>query len=54
MSAASTITGDVLSAPTLASTMMACEEALMEQDTWLAAFLASVADLDLRRRHARP
>ena len=35
------IKGDVLVAPTLASTMMACEEALMEQDTWFAAFLAS-------------
>jgi len=41
MSGAVVIKGDVLVAPTLASTMMACEEALMEQDTWFAAFLAS-------------
>ncbi len=36
-----TITGGVLSAPQLASTLMACDDALMAQDTWLAAFLAS-------------
>jgi heat shock protein HslJ len=36
-----TITGGVLSAPQLASTMMACDDALMAQDAWLAAFLAS-------------
>jgi len=36
-----TISGGVLSAPQLASTMMACDEALMAQDAWLAAFLAS-------------
>jgi len=36
-----TVSGDVLNAPQLASTMMACDEALMNQDTWLAAFLAS-------------
>ena len=36
-----TVTGNVLNAPQLASTMMACDEALMKQDTWLAAFLAS-------------
>jgi heat shock protein HslJ len=41
MSGAVVIQGDVLVAPTLASTMMACEEALMAQDTWFAAFLAS-------------
>ena len=41
MSGAVVIKGDVLVAPTLASTMMACEEALMAQDTWFAAFLAS-------------
>jgi heat shock protein HslJ len=36
-----TITGGVLIAPQLASTLMACDDALMAQDTWLAAFLAS-------------
>jgi len=36
-----TVSGNVLNAPQLASTMMACEEALMNQDAWLAAFLAS-------------
>ncbi len=36
-----TITGGVLKAPQLASTMMACDDALMAQDAWLAAFLAS-------------
>ena len=36
-----TVSGNVLNAPQLASTMMACDEALMNQDTWLAAFLAS-------------
>jgi len=36
-----TVSGNVLNAPQLASTMMACDEALMKQDTWLAAFLAS-------------
>ncbi|HEY7813766.1 MAG TPA: META domain-containing protein [Nakamurella sp.] len=33
--------GGKLTAPQLASTMMACDEALMTQDAWLAAFLAS-------------
>jgi len=33
--------GGKLTAPQLASTMMACDDALMAQDTWLAAFLAS-------------
>jgi heat shock protein HslJ len=42
MNGAYTITGDVLSAPVMASTMMACvDTALMDQDTWFAAFLAS-------------
>ncbi|HYN71139.1 MAG TPA: META domain-containing protein [Nakamurella sp.] len=41
MSGQYTVSGNVLNAPQLASTMMACEEALMKQDTWLAAFLAS-------------
>ncbi len=36
-----TVSGDVLNAPQLASTMMACDEALMKQDAWLSAFLAS-------------
>jgi heat shock protein HslJ len=36
-----TIAGGVLKAPQLASTQMACDDALMAQDTWLAAFLAS-------------
>jgi heat shock protein HslJ len=36
-----TIAGGVLNAPQLASTLMACDDALMAQDTWLAAFLAS-------------
>ncbi|HEY5881504.1 MAG TPA: META domain-containing protein, partial [Nakamurella sp.] len=33
--------GGKLTAPQLASTMMACDEALMAQDAWLAAFLAA-------------
>ncbi len=42
MNGAYTITGDVLSAPLLASTMMACMgDGVMEQETWFAAFLAS-------------
>lgn len=36
-----TLLGGKLTAPQLASTMMACEQALMDQDTWLAQFLAS-------------
>ena len=36
-----TIAGGVLNAPQLASTQMACDDALMAQDTWLASFLAS-------------
>jgi heat shock protein HslJ len=36
-----TLAGGKLTAPQLASTMMACEQALMDQDTWLAQFLAS-------------
>lgn len=36
-----TVSGDVLNAPQLAGTMMACDEALMKQDAWLSAFLAS-------------
>ena len=42
MNGAYTITGDVLSAPLMASTMMACMgDGVMEQETWFAAFLAS-------------
>ncbi|WP_420120733.1 META domain-containing protein [Nakamurella sp.] len=36
-----TLAGGKLTAPQLASTMMACDQALMDQDTWLAQFLAS-------------
>ena len=36
-----TLIGGKLTAPQLASTMMACDQALMDQDTWLAQFLAS-------------
>jgi heat shock protein HslJ len=36
-----TLAGGKLTAPQLASTMMACEQALMDQDAWLAQFLAS-------------
>lgn len=36
-----TLVGGKLTAPQLASTMMACDEALMQQDTWLAALLAA-------------
>lgn len=37
-----TVTGDVLSVtPAMVSTMMACDPALMAQDTWLTAFLSS-------------
>ena len=36
-----TVSGNVLNAPQLASTMMACDEPLMKQDAWLSAFLAS-------------
>jgi heat shock protein HslJ len=41
MSGVVTVSGDVITAPQLASTMMACDEALMAQDTWFAEFLAS-------------
>lgn len=36
-----TLLGGKLTAPQLASTMMACDQALMDQDSWLAQFLAS-------------
>ncbi|MET0866070.1 MAG: META domain-containing protein [Nakamurella sp.] len=42
ISGAYTVKGDVLSVtPQMVSTMMACEPALMDQDTWLSAFLSS-------------
>jgi heat shock protein HslJ len=36
-----TVTGDVLSTPTMAMTQMACDPALMEQDTWISALMSS-------------
>ena len=42
-----TITEDVLEIEALASTMMACEEALMGQDTWLNEFLSSGPGISL-------
>ncbi len=36
-----TVAGDVLTASKMGSTMMACDPALMQQDTWLSGFLAS-------------
>jgi heat shock protein HslJ len=41
MFGAYTVTGDVLTVPQMGSTMMACQEDLMAQDRWLAAFLSS-------------
>jgi heat shock protein HslJ len=42
ISGAYQLTGDVLSvSPQMMSTMMACDPALMAQDTWLTAFLSS-------------
>ncbi len=41
MSGPFTVTGDVLNAPQMASTMMACQDDLMAQDRWLATFLAA-------------
>lgn len=41
MFGAYTVAGDVLTVPQMASTMMACQDDLMAQDTWLAAFLAA-------------
>ncbi len=41
MFGAYTTDGDVLSAPALAMTMMACEPALMTQDTWISALISS-------------
>ena len=35
------VDGDVISAPTLAMTQMACDEALMQQDTWISALMSS-------------
>jgi heat shock protein HslJ len=42
-----TIDGDVLTAGALASTLMACDEALMAQDTWLSGLLTSSPKLAL-------
>ncbi|MDN5758027.1 MAG: META domain-containing protein [Tomitella sp.] len=40
-----TLAGGTLNAPQLASTMMACEQDLMDQDKWLASFLGSGPDI---------
>lgn len=42
-----TITDGTLEVATMASTMMACEDALMAQDDWLAEFLASGPEIAL-------
>ena len=42
-----TVEGGVLRAPHLASTMMACEQPLMDQDTWLASFFADGPEVTL-------
>ena len=42
-----TYDGTTLEVPLLASTMMACEPALMEQDQWVSDFLAATPDADL-------
>ncbi len=41
MSGKYVVTNDVLLSPLQASTMMACDQALMDQDTWFSAFLSS-------------
>ena len=41
MSGGYTVDGDRLVLPNMATTAMGCEQALMDQDTWLSAFLAS-------------
>ena len=47
--------GDVLVVPeNMAMTQMACEPALMDQDSWLAEFLTSRPTVARRRRHAHP
>jgi heat shock protein HslJ len=42
-----TITDGTLEVAVMASTMMACEEALMDQDTWLSEFLTSSPEIAL-------
>ncbi len=42
-----TVTDGVLEAPGLASTKMACEEPLMQQDTWVSALLTSGPTVEL-------
>lgn len=41
MSGKYVVTNDVLLSPLQASTMMACDQALMDQDAWFSAFLSS-------------
>ncbi len=41
------IDGDVLTAGPFASTMMACDQPLMDQDTWLSDFLMSLPTITL-------
>ena len=41
MSGKYVVAKDILLAPLQASTMMACDQALMDQDTWFSAFLSS-------------
>jgi heat shock protein HslJ len=47
MFGAYTLDGDVLRAPTLAMTQMACDPALMEQDTWISTLISSDPNLTL-------
>ncbi len=47
LSGSYTITDGTLEVETMASTMMACEDALMEQDQWLSEFLTSGPDIAL-------
>jgi heat shock protein HslJ len=42
-----TITDGALDVSPMAATMMACDEALMDQDTWLAEFLTSSPEISL-------
>lgn len=47
MSGGYTITDGTLDVSTMAATMMACDDALMAQDTWLSEFLTSGPDITL-------
>jgi len=47
MSGGYAITDGALEVSTMASTMMACDEALMAQDTWLSEFLTSSPEIAL-------